>query len=231
MSDDIRKQYPPDGKSRETFEGNRFEDGNLQDVHYQLRRERPEPTEGFQPMPLFITCLVFLLAMWGGIELAKYTFHFDPYHFDETKTAGAGEAAAAKPVDPLVLGKKVFSQNCLACHQADGKGTPGVFPPLAESNWVRSEDPHRLVAIVLQGLAGEIVVNGNTYNNAMTPFGRLKDAQIAAVLTYIRSSPDFGNNASPVDEALVAEVRAQTASRAEQWTVADLEALYGPVKP
>ncbi|KAF0093004.1 MAG: cytochrome c class I [Puniceicoccaceae bacterium 5H] len=225
MSDDIRKQYPPDGNPRETFEGNRFEDARMQRVHDQLMRERPEPSENFAPLPLALTVLVMFLCVWAGLYLAKYTFEFDPFHYNEDRAANAVADEGPKEVDMMALGKRTFSQNCVACHQQDGQGQPGVYPPLAGSEWVQG-NPKRLIAIVLHGLAGEVHVNGETYNNAMTPFGRLRDQQIAAVLTYVRSTPDFGNESDPVTEDMVAEVRDETSDQSEQWSQDQLDELY-----
>ena len=74
-----------------------------------------------------------------------------------------------------------------------------------------------------------VTVNGNQYNNAMTPFRQLRDQQIAAVLTYIRTSPDFQNNSYEVSEELVASVRAEYGDRQDTWTQVELEAIHGPV--
>ena len=94
---------------------------------------------------------------------------------------------------------------------------------------VMATDLRASVSLILAGLAGEVVVNGNTYNNAMTPFGRLKDQHIAAVLTYIRTDPEYQNASYAVSEELVAEVRAAYGSRTDPWSQAELEAIHGPV--
>jgi ubiquinol-cytochrome c reductase cytochrome b subunit len=104
--------------------------------------------------------------------------------------------AAAGPA-----GDQVFTQNCASCHQAKGQGMPGAFPPLA-GNPVVTGDPKKLIAIVDNGLNGQISVNGASFNGAMPAWkGKLSPAEIAAVITYIRSS--WGNNAGPVTEAQV----------------------------
>jgi hypothetical protein len=96
------------------------------------------------------------------------------------------------------------------------------------SDWVK-DNPERLVKIILAGMAGPIVVNGNEYNNAMTAFGRLSDQQIAAVLTYIRTDVDYRNDSYAVSEELVAAVRAEYGARTEPWSQVELEAIHGPV--
>lgn len=117
-------------------------------------------------------------------------------------------------------GKKIFANTCAACHQANGVGVPEKYPPLAGSEWVTGDEA-RLVRVVLHGLTGEVEVAGETVSGAMPPWGpSLKDAEIAAVLTYVRSA--WGNNASPVSASTVAQVRAATASRETPWTAAEL---------
>lgn len=101
-------------------------------------------------------------------------------------------------------GEKVFSMYCATCHQNDGKGASGRFPPLAGTDWVTG-DKDRLINIVLNGLEGNIVVNGENYINAMPQHGFLSDQEVANVLTYIRQN--FGNKASDVTPAEVRRIR------------------------
>jgi mono/diheme cytochrome c family protein len=228
MSDQPPVQPPPDDASRPTFEKTKFEDTHLHRVHAQLLREKEEPTENFSPMPLVFVGMFMVLAFWAGIYLVQYSGDFGPFHYDETVRPGAVADSGPREVDMLALGRRVYAQNCIACHQANGAGLQGVYPPLARANWVR-DTPERLIKIVLAGMAGPVTVNGNAYNNAMTPFARLNDQQIAAVLTLIRTDPAYGNDASEVTPDLVAEVRAAYGARAEPWTQAELEAIHGPV--
>jgi len=104
---------------------------------------------------------------------------------------------------------------CFTCHQTNGQGLAGQFPPLAGSDWVLG-DKSRLIKISMYGLMGEIEVNGIKYNNVMAPPGippgSLTDDQIANVLTYIRN--DWGNSASAVSAEEVATVRASLKGRA-----------------
>jgi len=105
-----------------------------------------------------------------------------------------------------VPGADLYGQRCAVCHQATGNGMPGAFPPLAGSSVVTG-DPHYLARVVLYGLQGRIVVKGQTYSNAMAGLaGDMNDAQIAQVLTYIRSS--WGNSASAVSDDVVKTERA-----------------------
>ncbi|MFP4091176.1 MAG: c-type cytochrome, partial [Cyclobacteriaceae bacterium] len=82
----------------------------------------------------------------------------------------------------------------------------GAFPPLKETDWVQG-DKEKLISIVLNGLQGPITVNGEQYNNVMTPHNFLSDDEVAAVLTFVRNS--FGNNASEVMAEEVAALRDQ----------------------
>lgn len=228
MSEDQKDKYPHEGETRPTFEGTRFDDHDLQKVHSQLMREKEEPTEDFSPMPLIFVAMFMVLAFWAGIYLVWYSGEFSAFHYDETKIAGGGVDAGPREVDMIALGKRVYNQNCVACHQATGLGTPGVYPPLVNSDWVK-DNPDRLVKVLLSGLSGKVTVNGVQFENAMTPFKKLKDQQIAAVLTFIRTSPDYQNGSHEVSEELVKEVRAAYGERQDTWSQAELEAVHGPV--
>lgn len=118
-------------------------------------------------------------------------------------------------------GKEIYLRDgyCGTCHQPDGKGlAASEFPPLANSDWVNG-NKDRLIKLVLKGLMGPIEVNGKKYSGQvpMTPFGGLlNDEDIAAVLTYVRTS--FGNNAAPVSADEVKKVRAATANKKDFYT-------------
>lgn len=105
---------------------------------------------------------------------------------------------------PAGNGAKVYQTNCSSCHQVNGEGTPGAFPPLA-GNPVVTGDPAKLIHIVKFGLSGAVAVHGKTFNGMMPAWGtQLSNADIAAALTYARSS--WGNKASAINEAQVAGV-------------------------
>jgi cytochrome c oxidase cbb3-type subunit II len=109
-------------------------------------------------------------------------------------SGGASGAAAA--------GASVYSANCSACHGATGQGTPGAFPPLAGNAAITAADPKDIIHTVLNGKTGPLNVGGTTYNGTMPPWkAQLKPDDIAAVLSYIRSS--WGNQASAVSTAQV----------------------------
>jgi ubiquinol-cytochrome c reductase cytochrome b subunit len=100
-------------------------------------------------------------------------------------------------------GQAVYTQNCASCHQANGAGQAGVFPPLAGNPYVTGP-PKQVIHTLLYGLQGA-QVEGKTYGAQMPAWkGNLTNADIAAVITYIRSS--WGNKGSAVTEADVAKV-------------------------
>ncbi len=109
---------------------------------------------------------------------------------------------AAEP-DPLAQGRLIYLQHCVICHQAAGQGSPGTFPPLAKSDYLAADRKNGILSIV-QGLSGPITVNGQNYNGAMPPFV-LDDVQVAAVLTYVRSS--WGNTGDAITADEVRDVR------------------------
>lgn len=92
--------------------------------------------------------------------------------------------------DQVKMGKNIYAQNCAACHQPDGAGIKGAFPPLAKADYFNA-DPKRAIGAVKNGLTGQITVNGDVYNGVMPALG-LSDEDIANVLTYVSHS--WGNN-------------------------------------
>jgi len=106
----------------------------------------------------------------------------------------------------IAAGKAIFSTTCFACHQSEGQGIPGAFPPLAKSDYLNS-NPKRAIDVVLRGLSGEITVNGKKINSVM-PSQNLTDDEIANVLTYVYSS--WGNNKTVVTPAMVKAQKSQT---------------------
>ena len=91
-------------------------------------------------------------------------------------------------------GEEVYKSTCKACHQENGEGIAGAFPPLANSDYLL-EDKNRAIKQVLEGSSGEIVVNGETYNGTMTP-QNLEDQQVVDVLNYVLNS--WGNEGGEV---------------------------------
>ena len=115
----------------------------------------------------------------------------------------SGPVAALTKDEKMKKGKDIYDRTCFACHQGAGQGVPDVFPPLANADYLNA-DVERAIDIVLNGMSGEITVNGKKYNNVMTA-QMLDDAQTASVLTYIYNS--WGNNGADVTEEMVQNVR------------------------
>lgn len=105
--------------------------------------------------------------------------------------------------ESIKLGKEIYSSYCVSCHMSEGQGVPGAFPPLAKSDYLMA-DKERSIRTVMHGLEGEIVVNGTTYNNIMTPLG-LTNEEITHVLNYVRNS--WGNEGEVVTFQEVEAVR------------------------
>ena len=120
--------------------------------------------------------------------------------------AGSSTGAGSTQVASAGTGKgaQIFTQNCASCHQANGQGVAGAFPPLAGSDWVNG-DKKRLGHVLLYGLNGSVQVAGKSYNGNMPAWkGTLSNDDIAAVLTYIRSS--WGNKSGPYAAADLANI-------------------------
>ena len=118
-------------------------------------------------------------------------------------------------------GEAIYMSRCMSCHQTDGAGIAGVFPPLDGTDWVTG-DKGRLIRIILNGMQGETKVKGTVYSGAMPPWKTfLSDEEVADVLTYIRTS--WSNEASAVTQQEVASVRKATKDRTSAWTAEELE--------
>ena len=197
-------------------------DEQIQQVHAILLREKPEPTEGFSPLPLLLLGVMSACILFSAIYLGRYSGGFDPLVYDERILPGMLEAGAPPPAppDPRTVGKRVYTTICSTCHQPTGLGLPGVYPALAGSEWADGPD-ERIIRIVLDGISGPIKVKGAAFNNAMPAFGpQLKDEQIAAVLTYERS--EWGNNAPAVTPEKVKQIRGQVSDRTGPWSAEEL---------
>jgi len=198
-------------------------------LHAPIMREKLDPRDGYEPVPLWLVAAFGILVFWGGWYLATYSGGFRSDVLDEdpaVRYAGmAGNAGGAGGTDPVVLGSRIYSGNCVSCHQQSGQGVPGQYPPLAGSEWVAGS-PARLARLILHGVEGPIQVKGAAYNSAMPPLGgKLTDGQVAAVLTFVRTNAEWGNTAGAVTAEQVAAARAATRGRAAPMTEAELLAV------
>jgi mono/diheme cytochrome c family protein len=185
--------------------------------------DQEAPNTGRGPIPVWLVGLIGLGIFWAGAYLFSFSGGFKADVFDYEPKYGVGGGAKG-PADPKVVGKALFSANCITCHQATGLGVPGQYPPLAGSEVELGDATNHLIAIVLKGLQGPVVVAGKPFNNAMQAWeAQYTDQQMAAILTYVRS--DWGNNAAPVTADMVKEIRAEFKDRKDQWTWPEIEKM------
>ena len=133
-----------------------------------------------------------------GQEAAQSQASDTAVHKAEVAVASAGEL--------MEKGKAVYLANCAACHQPDGTGLKGAFPPLAGSDYLQG-DRKQVMTAALFGLSGPITVNGEQYNGVMPSMGHLSDEDLAAALTFVWGS--WGNTGSAVSVEEVAALRAE----------------------
>lgn len=170
------------------------------------QRERQDPDERIRPIPPLASLIALALVAFGVIYILQSGPYTAPTLGDQRTLA---DLSGPRPAPPgaTVDGKAVYAAQCAACHQANGQGLPGVFPPLAGSEWVQGE-PRVLANILLHGIEGAIEVAGQTYQGSMPAFAQLSDAELAAVASHIRS--DWGNQAEPLQAELFAHERSAT---------------------
>jgi mono/diheme cytochrome c family protein len=113
--------------------------------------------------------------------------------------SAAGDAPAA------ASGQQAYARHCLTCHQADGHGVPNLQPAIVGGTWVKG-DARALALFVMTGGFNSAERKESESHNVMPAFRHLADAELAEILTFIRQK--FGEGASPVSAADVAEVRA-----------------------
>jgi mono/diheme cytochrome c family protein len=202
--------------------------GGVADLACADAREVVEPGEQHPPLPLWLVTFVGALLFWGGIYMQRYSGGYGAMAYDENASGGTPKTTVPVPVDPYVMGKRVFENICAKCHQPDGLGLPNQYPPLVGSEWAQAPGPARMIRIVLDGLQGPITVKGAAFNNVMAPLrDMLTDQQIAAALTYVRTQKDWGHGASPVTPEEVADIRNKTKGRPliGSWTPVELLAI------
>jgi len=186
-------------------------------------REQAEPSEKSQPIPLLFLVGAAALVLWGAGYIAL-SGSFGRADLGDKRTLADLSGPAAGAAGASANGKQLFTANCVACHQATGKGLPGVFPPLDGSEWVAGDE--RTVAnILLHGITGEITVMGNSFKGAMPAFAQLSDAELAAVATYIRG--EWSNKAGAIKPELFEAERKAGTRTAPFNGGAELKALAG----
>ena len=132
----------------------------------------------FKPTAIF---LLLAIVSCGEKKSSK-----DDFKLDESSLS---------PLDQKISnGKKVYEKTCLACHQVDGKGVEGAFPPLVSSDYF-ANDKMLVVKNIVHGLKGEITVNGKKYNAEM-PKQVLTEQEVSDVATYVLNS--FNNKGGEI---------------------------------
>ena len=106
--------------------------------------------------------------------------------------------------ESIARGADIYLTQCLQCHQENGAGLEGVYPPLAKSDYLLS-DKKRSIVQTLKGVSGEIKVNGKAYNGEMNGFETLSDEEVSDVLNYVRNT--WGNKSAAVTPAEVKTAR------------------------
>jgi mono/diheme cytochrome c family protein len=186
----------------------------------QFRETTPapetEPKAGWAPVPVWLFVVLGLLAFWSLRFLDATAGGFNPKVYRPHGSLATVVSLQPKSEGDTLFrdGQRVFATYCSVCHQPTGQGLPGQFPPLAASEWVATPSPNRMIRLVLDGIQGPITVKDQAFNGAMPPWRELlTDADIAAVLTYVRGNKNWGNTASPVTPEQVKTVRDKVAAR------------------
>jgi len=190
---------------------------DVHEVHAAIQREKREPRVGLEPLSIWLIAVYGIAIFTGGAYLGRYSGNFsgdglDPLGGPPPAKKGGGPQGQQQQAElsPRDRGKKVFAANCATCHQANGQGIPGQYPPLAGSEFTTGAS-RRPAMIVLKGLQGPVKVKGQQYGTAvMQPWESLGDQKVADVLTYERS--EWGNSASPVTKEQIAALRKELAS-------------------
>ena len=189
------------------------------DMLQPLFREESLPPEGGEPPQMWLWMLIFGTLLFGTFYLGLYVGDFSPDPWLQGSEPVA-KSTAGPPTPEPVSGSQVYSARCASCHQSNGQGVSGAFPTLVGTSWVENEG--QIIRILLHGMQGEIVVQGETYNGNMPAWGEvLDDREMAAVITHVRQS--WGNDYAEVTAEAVAAVRAATEGRTGAWSPDELE--------
>lgn len=173
----------------------------------------PSRAETPAPVPTWAWVLLLIVVAWSTFYFAQQWNVPDEYANSPTYSLFTGkgnnpESAGGVPSKSKAnLGATLYRTSCASCHQGNGEGIPGAFPPLAGDPVVMAEDPTRHIEIVLFGMQGK-AIEGVEYSAAMPAFSeQLSDEEVAAIINHERTS--WGNNAPTVTAEQVQKVRAQ----------------------
>jgi mono/diheme cytochrome c family protein len=187
--------------------------------------ETPDMTPGLgehEPLPVWLYLVCGIALFLAGTSFTGFaTFGLGLMDQGPGGPSISTTASVAAPATPMENGKKVYGQNCAACHQASGEGTAGTYPPLGGSEWVVG-NKNRLAAILLHGVQGPITVKGASFGSSVMPAWDtvLSNEKLADVMTYMRAT--WGNTSNAVTEDEAAAARTKFASHSGPWSEADL---------
>lgn len=143
----------------------------------------------------FLGIIAFIVLVVGSVGCGQ-----------NTATKNKSDNDGTSPVSSIKnrnsrydAGKLVYDRNCKVCHQVNRMGMPKVYPPLKNTERTNG-DKDFLIDVVLNGLSGEVIVEGVKYNGVMASYRNLTDQQIADVLNYIRSDGEAADDLVTVDE-------------------------------
>lgn len=195
---------------------------NVGRVHESVKREKDINQPGNEPVSLAAYLLLTPLVLLAGFFIGTYKDGGTSRKVPEFDASLA--ATGTKEVDPIAEGRKLFvGAGCAACHQPNGQGQAGVYPPLVDSEWVKGSDK-RMAMLIHSGIVGPITVKGAVYNNAMPAQGPLLNPKkMAYIISFLRQ--EWGGGASLVTPEQVQLVYDELKGRAESFTVAELEQL------
>ena len=207
-----------------SIDAGKASDESIVKTHARLRRE----SNPGSPVAFFTVLALIVVFVFSWFYVRRYMGEFDAQgYLAEREQIALHKAYQNRPREAVVIdyyaeGESLYS-NCMACHQQNGQGLLGVFPPLAGSEYVVGEDASLPVKIILAGLNGPVTVKGVQYNGAMPAFGALGDRAVAGLTTYIRAN--WGNEGSEVTEEQVAAIREEIGGRAP-YTADELKSYF-----
>ncbi|MBL9131356.1 MAG: cytochrome c [Verrucomicrobiaceae bacterium] len=204
---------------------------DLDRLHAAVKRENVEQAPENAPAPMWATFLLMIVAViaggqlggnLGGLKFSVSNPYPAPTPADDVRPGDDNNKGGGNPFEIAMKKGASGYAVCGGCHQGNGAGLPGQFPPLAGSEWVNG-GTERLIRVVQHGLVGAITVKGQGFNTpgGMMNFGGQMSAQdLANVLTYVRNS--WGNEGTMITKEMVQKVRDEE-KRTTQWTEADLK--------
>jgi mono/diheme cytochrome c family protein len=126
---------------------------------------------------------------------------------DQTLKQIKAPTETSKPATHVTTpGEQAYIKSCLTCHQADGSGVPGMYPPLNQADKIMGP-PEGVIKVILYGLKGPEVINGKTYTQHMPAQNLLSDSTIALLVNYVKKR--WGGSESAVTSDEVKKIRAK----------------------